>query len=451
MSLLVLIPPADRLPARADAGDAGAAQPRRASLRWVWGDEGGEPTLSTGGSALRSGMDGLDALPAATQRLLVLPPSACSWHRLKCPKVPTAKLPLALQGALEDQLLAEPEQVHLALEPGAKPGETVWVAAIDRSWLSAWLAELEAAGLIVDRVVPGACPRQDDTVQAHLSAPDVLDSAPWQWLWSSPHGAGVWPWDEAANASDLDELPWATTARTALPPSSAAIRDDAAQEAPSPVQWSANAGAMRWAGEHLGPSVTLLSDAQWWMAAAQTGSQAGWECRQFDLAPRHAGLRAGRRGWQTWSSAAWRPVRWGLAALVTVQLAGIAWAGWQQSARIQQLQQAQRQVMQQAFPSIKTLIDAPLQMRRETEALLQAAGEPGPEDFETALAAAALAWPPAATAAWNVQLDGRSLTLKVQNWTPEQTRSFQQALRAQGWDASEQAGVLRLTRRAAGS
>ena len=447
MSILVLIPPADRLPARADAGDPAAAQPRAASLRWVWADEGGEPALSAEGPALRSGQDPLDQLPQATQRLLALPPPACSWHQLKCPKVPAAKLKQALQGALEDQLLAEPEQVHLALEPGAKAGATVWVAAIDRTWLSTWLAHLEAAGLIVDRVVPSACPRSDGSTLAHLSASDVLDGDGLQWLWSSHEGAGSWPWAEDASAVDLTDLPWVAAATRGVEQGTAALNTGPAAEiAPASIRWSANPGAMRWASEHLGPGVDLRSDAQWWMASALDAAQRGWECRQFDLSPRHAGLRAGRRGWQTWSSPAWRPVRWGLAALVSVQIAGIAWAGWQQSARIQQLQQAQRQLLQQTFPTVKTIIDAPLQMRRGTEAQMQAAGEPGAEDLETVLAVSALAWPQGAPPAWAIQQEGRNFILKVQNWTPAQTRQFQQALRSQGWEASELAGVLRLNR-----
>jgi hypothetical protein len=85
-------------------------------------------------------------------------------------------------------------------------------------------------------------------------------------------------------------------------------------------------------------------------------------------------------------------------------------------------------------------------MRREAEAQMQAAGEPGAEDLETVLALTALAWPQGAPPAWAIQQEGRNFILKVQNWTPAQTWQFQQALRSQGWDANEQAGVMRLSR-----
>ena len=85
-------------------------------------------------------------------------PTDVSWHPIACPKAPAARLGAALAGVLEEALLEDAGQLHLALAPGANGGDRVWVAATDRAWLAGEIATLEAAGLRVDRVVPAAWP-----------------------------------------------------------------------------------------------------------------------------------------------------------------------------------------------------------------------------------------------------------------------------------------------------
>ena len=70
------------------------------------------------------------------------------------------------------------------------------------------------------------------------------------------------------------------------------------------------AAVERWWG---GP-VDLIGDAERALAAAR----GGVNLRQFDLAPRHRGLRALRLLGQAALAPAWRPVRIGLAALVVL-------------------------------------------------------------------------------------------------------------------------------------
>ena len=72
--------------------------------------------------------------------------------------------------------------------------------------------------------------------------------------------------------------------------------------------------------------MALLTDAERALEAAQ----AGTNLRQFDLAPRHRGMRALREAAKKLLSAEWRPVRWGLAALVAVQLVGLNVMAWKQ-------------------------------------------------------------------------------------------------------------------------
>jgi general secretion pathway protein L len=68
------------------------------------------------------------------------------------------RLRAALDGLLEDRLLSDPAELHFALEPGGRPGQTLWVAACHKAWLQAWLQVLEGAGRPVSRIVPALWP-----------------------------------------------------------------------------------------------------------------------------------------------------------------------------------------------------------------------------------------------------------------------------------------------------
>ena len=99
-------------------------------------------------------------LPAAdrqTEVLALLPAMAISWHRVDLPpglQAHSAKLQSALQGLLEDRLLDDPAQLHMALQPGWKDTPNPWVAVCARNWLTAHIQALEQAGLTVHRIVP---------------------------------------------------------------------------------------------------------------------------------------------------------------------------------------------------------------------------------------------------------------------------------------------------------
>ena len=44
-----------------------------------------------------------------------------------------------LDGLLEEKLLDDPAQLHLALDDTAEAGQPSWVAACDKAWLQVWL------------------------------------------------------------------------------------------------------------------------------------------------------------------------------------------------------------------------------------------------------------------------------------------------------------------------
>jgi general secretion pathway protein L len=128
-------------------------------------------------------------------------------------------------------------------------------------------------------------------------------------------------------------------------------------------------------------------------------------------------------------------VRIGLGALVGVQLVGLnAWA-WQQQRTLAAKRQAMEQVLRATHPGVRSVLDAPLQMQRETDRLRALAGRPGEADYEPMLGAAAAAWPDGAGPAPALRFEGARLTLTVAGWGEPQVRQFRDRLRGAGYAA----------------
>ena len=103
---------------------------------------------------------------AGSEVVAVVPAQALAWHRLELPKgtTPTSpRLRAILEGMLEDRLLDEPEAVHFAVQPGAVPGNPIWVAVCDRAWLRAAVQTLESAQRPATRIVPEFSPGEPVT------------------------------------------------------------------------------------------------------------------------------------------------------------------------------------------------------------------------------------------------------------------------------------------------
>ena len=89
-----------------------------------------------GVSATRQGRAAAARLPRADTVCAVMPEADLSWQRLSVPKAPASRLRAALGAVLEDQLLADDDELHLALEPGVMGGQTGWVVATHKGWLA---------------------------------------------------------------------------------------------------------------------------------------------------------------------------------------------------------------------------------------------------------------------------------------------------------------------------
>lgn len=411
MSLLVVqLPPRLRqhpaLPAQ-----SGVTTPDSAIYGYVY---------SSNGVLTDQGQCAAALLPQATSTVAVLAETDLSWHRMTCPRAAPARMRAALLGVLEEQLLGESEGTHLSLEPGAVPGESVWVAATDHAWLASQIETLERAGCAVDRVVPPIWP--GDIPRGHFSHDPDNPADAMLLTWASSGGVASWPLKGSLARSLLpDRLP-ANSLFSASPAVASA--------------------AERW----LGQPVHVVSAAERLLKLAESR----WNLRQFDLTPRHRTAALMRDALREFGTATWRPVRLGLIGLALVHLVGLNAYAWMLDHRIQQQRRAQIELLQQAHPQVRAVIDAPVQMRRENEALLAAAGRAGNQDLETMLGTVASAWPDQVPIQ-SLKYDGNQLQLVAPGLNEARIGQIAQTLRPAGWQVEGQGTQLTLKRSAAGS
>jgi general secretion pathway protein L len=410
MSLLVvLLPPRPRLRA------AGDAPPRAdADYRYVLSPDG----LAVGAH----GRCAAALLPAAARVVAVVGAEDLGWQRITLPKAPAARLRAALAGLLEDALLDDADALHLALEPGAAARLPAWVAVTHRGWLAAQLDALARAGRAVDQVVPAVWPGEPAAGHFwHGDDDDATDPPRLSWR----DAQGVLTLRLADGLARSLQPQWAHSAGAA---------------------WSASPSAADAAAHWLGEPVAVRSDDEGALAAARSP----WNLRQFELAAPRRGLRALAEGWRRLRAPAWAPLRWGLLALVAVQVGGLnAWA-WQQREAIEQRRAAQVELLRSTHPQVRAVLDAPRQMQRETALLRAAAGRTGEADFEALLGAAAAAWPAELGPAQALHYEAGRLSLSAAGWSAAQIEAFGERLRAEGWRLDHGDGQLRLSRPAAG-
>ncbi len=308
----------------------------------------------------------LDAMPHADRVMALLPDDQVSWIPAQLPKIRGAKLRAAIVGVMEEQLLEDTDRLHFALldSPDAE-GRTHWVAVTAREPLKAHLQAMEAAGLLVESLRPLSWPQtgKDGVDSGHVFA-GADDRA--RLRVSRADGVATFPLDSGGLRGWLGEDWWADAPVTASP-AAAAVAE----------QW-------------LGRQIRVLNDTD----RAWAAREAPVNLLQFDLTPRQRGWQRVHQAWQTLQSPPWRPFRWGVIALIAVQVIGLNAMAWQQGRAIDARKAEQEALLRQSFPQIRVVRDARAQMLRETEALRGGAGQVGPGDLEDLLAAVARVLPP---------------------------------------------------------
>ncbi len=406
MSVLVVIPP-ERDRSAAEASDAAAVR-LPADYGFVFS--------SDGQAAAQAGRAALAALPKADRTVLVMGDAEVSWHRVLCPKAPANKLRAALSGVMEDMLLDDDEQLHLALAPGGRGGQKSWVAAMHRPWLQAVINALEAAGHTVDKVVALSLPMAQTTGHFALSDESRRD-APLTLTLCRKDGV------------------LALTCQGALARSMLPGLNEGARWTATP---NAAAAAERWLGER----VAVLNEADRLLNAARSSCNL----RQFSLASSARGWRTLKGLGQQFFSPAWAPLRWGLAALVGINLVALNAFAWSQNRELTARKSSMTALLQGSYPQVRTIIDPPLQMQRETERARAAAGRVGEADLETLLGQLASAWPEAAPPSGTLRFESGRLTVSAAGWSTPQVQTLKDRLAPMGVEVEAADGRLTVSR-----
>ncbi|VWX58134.1 General secretion pathway protein GspL [Burkholderiales bacterium 8X] len=370
---------------------------------------------SSDGRKLRSqGSAPAALLPTSEEVILCIPAAALSWHRVTLPQVAMSgnvRIRSILNGLLEDRLLDDPEQLHFALEPDARPGVPVWVAACSRAWLQGIVQSLEAAGRRVGRIIPEFTPQPSGSPAMVFAVGEPRDA---RLVICDDQGVAMLPLQGTGAA--LAAL---------LPADSTALAEPAVAELAESL---------------LERRMPIIKPAARWNQAGQSS----WDLAQFDLASTGR-ARAGKKAaaiWRSvWHGAEWRAARWGALVLVLAQLVGLnAWA-WKERNALEAKNTALRGILTQTFPSVQTVIDPLLQMQREVATLQQATGGVSANDLEPMLGALAASLPagrvPSAIDYTGGQLRLRGLALK-----DTEINGLASALSSRGYGARSEGDLL---------
>lgn len=349
----------------------------------------------------------------AGEIVAVVPPQALSWHRITLPagiavatRNATARLRSVLEGLVEERLLDEPELLHFALQPGARAGQSAWVAVCDRPWLRGHLQALEAAGRSVDRIAVQATPAAED-------------DAPRLWALGTPESA----WLLASGCTAEQGVAWAPLSTDSLN----------LLGAPEGLVVEAAPAVAGLAEQRLQRPVRVSGTAERLLEA----SRSPWNLAQFDLAlggRSHALRRLASASLLFARAPQWRAARWALGVLVVAQIAGLnAWA-WKERQALAAKQAAVRTSLLQTFPKIPLVVDAPLQMEREVAQLRQRTGSLSAQALEPLLAAAGQALP-TGLRAQAIEYSDQELRLRGLALNAAAQERVQTQLAAQGYAA----------------
>ena len=319
-------------------------------------DEFAYALLSNAGALISHGKAAPALLPRADTATLIVPAQMMSWHLAALPKLPRGssaqKTQALLAGVLEEQLLDDAAQMHLAACPSLSSDGKTWVAACDKANLRDAVAALQAARVPLNRIVPEVFP--SDTVSLHACG--AADAA--SLIYADAQGVLCLP---LSQASLLPSLPAGMTI-------------------------SAEPAVAAQAEQVFGSRVNVLQAAQWAVLVASAAQERGVDLAQGDLA-----VSGGGRAWQRLTGTLrdmlaappWKPARWGVALLLLANVIGLnAWS-YKQHSEVQAKRAQMNQLLNASFPNVKVVVDAPLQMQRELAALRQAQGQLSGRDFES--------------------------------------------------------------------
>ncbi|NMV40646.1 type II secretion system protein GspL [Ralstonia insidiosa] len=391
---------------------------------------------------LREGTSRPDELPAADRLILLLPAADVLLVPASVPPLAMPKLRLALPNLVEDRLVQDAQQCHIALGPrlAAAPvrgwraprepqSRTLMIA--DRAWVRFILDNFGAHKHRTCHLLPAQLCLPFETPAA-IAAPveaanDAERAEPSLEAPVEPVAA------EAADAAAAVVAP-ATIALDAAPPSD--------PDAPAAVDITVRTGRTEGYGLRL-----LPANVANWLAIAPMPARLMVSPALRELAPSlSTDPAAATLDWAAWASGARNALATGEADLCQFDfanggMAGVDWSMWRLPialavllvvvqligmnarwltlrAEQKRLDTAMRTQLQTAFPNTPVILDPPAQMRRQVEQLRLAAGKSAPEDFlplADRFAQAATSLAPDALLA--LDYHGRALTVTLKDGT----------------------------------
>lgn len=372
------------------------------------------------------------ALPNSDVWVLV-PVTRLSWHAVALPKgvgQNSPRLRTVLDSLLEDRLLDDPGQLHLAISQNtftdANKTAMHWVAACDKAWLHSHINAMKSVGMTVTRIVPEFAPTHDKT-QMH-----VVGTADQQLLVATGQllgGVACLPFNGAALALLTRAL-------------------GEAGQAAETVQIAFAEPAVADVAEQLLPGgVSLQTKHTRWLEAARSD----WDLAQFDLASTgrtRTFKRVASASREVLQSRRWRFARWAMVALLLANVFGLNALAWKEKSAQQAQRLAIQSTLTQTFPQVKVVVDAPLQMQREVLALQQATGASSAFGLESALNAfGALGLEGRTIAA--IEMKNGEVRLAGLELSPQEVTSLSAMLSAQGFAAIGEGNVLLIKQLAA--
>jgi general secretion pathway protein L len=328
---------------------------------------------SDGHQVVRSAVGAASLLSAyAGEVVALIPHTRLSWLSVQFPPGSHGgRLGAVMAGLLEDRVLEDIANLHCVVDPASadvpRTGGVALVAICSKFWLRDVLGPLQASGLVVQGLVPELSPRAQPLLCV-MGTPEHSQSV-------LCHSQGV----------------------TLLPPNVAqwkAFSAFATYSTLSPAQAPLVAEpAMVERVEQLLQRRPVIQNASQ-RAVAAVGSH--WDLAQGEWAQGTSQrlVRGLQHAWQTLLHApAWRSVRTGLVTLLVLQVVGLNAMAWREQRALDQQKTQLSHILTTSFPAVRLVIDAPLQMQREVDALQYNAGRVTSTDFEPMLAAAGSALP----------------------------------------------------------
>ncbi|MEW1780914.1 type II secretion system protein GspL [Arthrobacter sp. NPDC080086] len=386
---------------------------------------------------LREGTSRTDELPAADRLILLLPAADVLLVPANVPPLALPKLRLALPNLVEDRLVQDAQQCHIALGPrlGAAPARG-WRAPrepqsralmiADRAWVRFILDTFGTHKHRTCHLLPAQLCLPFETPATVLQAEAANDA------------------ERAEPSLDAPAEPVVAVAETAVAVATIAL--DAAPpsdpDAPAAVDITVRTGPADGYGLRLMPA-----NVGNWLAIAPAPATLMVSPALRELAPTlSTDPAAATLDWATWAAGARAALASGEADLCQFDfanggMAGVDWRRWRLPialavlivmvqligmnarwltlrAEQKRLDAAMRTQLQTAFPNTPVILDPPAQMRRQVEQLRLAAGKSAPEDFlplADRFAQAATGLAPDALLA--LDYHGRALTVTLKDGT----------------------------------